>query len=173
MNQPVTNGGGMQGRPMPISQVPQNIQDLWANGGNSPFGGTQVQMKPGGMGPGGQDPMYGGAGTGPSYGGGPKGSPDVNYGSPVQRGPGAPPVGTGPGSMGKPQQPGGSQRPGGGMQGAPQDGGMSQLPPQYQQAYNDLQGQGGQDPNQMNTWRQKLMQMQKQGPMNNQYYGAF
>ena len=65
-----------------------------------------------------------------------------NYGAPVQRGPmqGPPPVGTGPGSMGKPQQPGATTqmpgrqplrpgmeyRPGGGQR--PQ-GGQMQMPP--------------------------------------------
>lgn len=200
--------GGGQGGPRD-NNAGRLSQQAIANGLMDDRGYTGGNIKPGGMGPGGQDPMYGGAGTGPSYGGGPKGSPDVNYGAPVQRGLGAPPVGTGPGSMGKPQQPqiggrqplrpgmqyrpGGGQRPVGGMQGRPQDGGQSQPPPQYQQAWNDLQGQGmdpaqhaqwsngqlpqgpagGQDPNQMNAWRQKLMQMQKQGPNNNQYYGAF
>lgn len=56
--------------------------------GNPEFRNFLGVIKPGGMGPGGQDPMYGGAGTGPSYGGGPKGASDVSYGAPVQRGPG-------------------------------------------------------------------------------------
>lgn len=55
--------GGMMGMPsrggaMPISDVPQNIRDLWANGGRSPFGDGQAggqlggpQMRPGYNGP--------------------------------------------------------------------------------------------------------------------------
>lgn len=120
--------GGMQDMKGPAGQGGEQIGAVVNVGGPKPqaiagglmddrgypgaqFGGTQVQMKPGGMGPGGQDPMYGGAGTGLSYGG-PTQARDFNvpnYGAPVQRGPmqGPPPVGTGPGSMGKPQQPGG------------------------------------------------------------------
>lgn len=69
-------------------------------------------------------------------------------------------------------RPGGGQRPvGGGMRGNPQDGGAAQFDPN-DPAQSGLVA-GGQDPNQMNAWRQKLMQMQQQGPMNNKFYGAF
>lgn len=71
-------------------------------------GGMQ-DMK-GGLGQGGQS-VAPGMGMPTQYGG-PTQARDFNvpnYGTPVQRGPmqGPPPVGTGPGSMGKPQQPGG------------------------------------------------------------------
>jgi len=96
-------GGGM-----PISEVPKNIRDLWANGGADPYGGMQ-DMK-GGLNQGGQS-VAPGMGMPTQYGG-PTQARDFNvpnYGAPVQRGPGAPgsppPVGTGPGSMGKPRQP--------------------------------------------------------------------
>lgn len=151
--------GGMN-RPMQISEVPQNIRDLWANGGASPFGGMQDmnggptsstgdnRLNRGDMGMttglwnppdrnpgenpndyyartragGGMQDMKGGLNQGgqsvapgmgmPTQYGGPAQARDFNapnYGAPVQRGPmqGPPQVGTGPGSMGKPQQPGG------------------------------------------------------------------
>lgn len=87
-------------------------------------------------------------------------------------------------------RPGGGQRPvGGGPRPFPQDGGMNQFSPEQlaqvagQSASAQYQNQGqfnqanpewsqqGQD--QQAQWRQKLMQMQQQGPMNNQFYGAF
>lgn len=176
---------------------------------------------------------------GPSYGGGPSGRGGAetgapSYGDAIQRGPGAPRSGGKPAQppvmgggrqplrQGMEYRPGGGQRPagGGGMRGAPQDGGQSQLPgdqydvsgndPGRGQRVNDMYGvdstgwydengqltdQGNQgwenynqanpgggeqtgsmssqSPDQMNAWRQKLMQMQKQGPNSNPYYGAF
>lgn len=197
-------GGGMQGRSMPISQVPQNIQDLWANGGKNPYG----DMKPGG-GQGGE--QIGGA---VNVGGG---KPQLNNPYTSERqygGPSAPPVGTGPGSMGKPQQPSGGRqplrpgmeyRPGGGQRpvGGGRNGGPQMILPdesgQYQPealqgqalddynaiqgraalwqqnggqgTYSETSGPGQEDP--QAQMRRKLMQMQNQGPMNNQYYGAF
>ena len=110
------------------------------------FGGTQVQMKPGGMGAGGVDPSTGvwtppsdeymrgleGGQIAPKWAGAPgskeyegwlnsdqrkarlesRGTVNDNYDTSgqgaINRTPGGPPpVGTGPGSMGKPQQPGG------------------------------------------------------------------
>ena len=121
-----------------------------ANGLMDDRGGMQGMKPGGGMGPGGQDPMwwsYGGAGTGPSYGV-PNHARDFNvpnYGAPVQHGPigapgGPPPVGTGPGSMGKPQQPGGgmpSREGGASHRRAPQQVNQQAMQQGAQALYND------------------------------------
>lgn len=90
--------GGMQGMKGPAGQGGEQIGAVVNVGGPKPqFQGGQ-SVDPGmGM---------------PTQYGGPNQARDFNmpnYGAPVQRGPmqGPPPVGTGPGSMGKPQQPGG------------------------------------------------------------------
>ena len=123
----INPGGGAVGggRPMPISQVPQNIRDLWKNGGGSygdikgmpGQGGEQV---PGGQAIGGPKPVYSnsGGGTLGSQNGGTVGGGPVGGGRPGRQ----------PLRPGMEYRPGGGQRPvGGGMQGAPQDGGMDQF----------------------------------------------
>jgi len=81
-------GGGM-----PISAVPQNIRDLWANGGKSPFGGGQA---------GGQLGVSNGPWQGPSAqpGKGPEmgmgGGKDPGYGYAIGATVGAKPFWTGP-----------------------------------------------------------------------------
>lgn len=146
-------------------------------------GGEQV---PGGQAIGGPKPVYSnsGGGTLGSQNGGTVGGGPVGGGAPGR--PGRQPL-----RPGMEYRPGGGQRPvGGGMQGAPQDGGMNQFSPeqlaQYaalqgradqwrdaggQGMYSETSGPGQEDPQEQ--MRRRLMMMQKQGPNSNPYYGAF